>query len=164
MVHIKVPSVTSDVCRNVAPDFVTRRRSNRCRGVCRRLLIANFKSASVATRRMLLKGSKEMESLDPHRVNRNCDSLRCYGWEVMDHTPCKIDLAPTDIHLFWAPFGRRLATNADVKQAVWRYLFCSGIRAPVPRWDKCWISMAKTQMSDVHDLLLLGHSRCIEVR
>lgn len=167
MVHIKVPAVASDVCRAVAPAFVTWRRSIRCRGVCRRLLIATFKSASVATRLpaiCFLRDPNRRNHWTPHTVNRTCDSLRCCGWEVMDHTHHKTDLAPTDIHLFWAPFGKRLATNADVNQAVWRYFFYSGMKAPLPRWDKCWMSMAKTQRSDVRHLLLLGHTQYIEVR
>jgi len=77
---------------------------------------------------MLLTASEEMESLDLQSTNRTCDSLQCYGWEVMDHTPCKTDLAATDFHLFWALIGKRFETNADVKQAVWHWLFL--------RWDK----------------------------
>ena len=105
-----------------------------------------------------------MESLDLHSANRTCDSLRCYGWEVMDLTPCKTGFAPTDFRLFWAPIGKRFATNADMKQAVWNWLFLPWVKNPGARWDKCWMWMAKTQKSGVLHLLLIRHTQCIELR
>ena len=80
-------------------------------------------------------------------AKRICDSLRCCGWEIMDHRPDSPDVLSNDIHLF-GPFYKRLAdkrfaTDADVKQAVTSWLhtldtnfFRVWIQALVPRWDK----------------------------
>jgi hypothetical protein len=71
------------------------------------------KSASVATRlpAICFKGHEETESLDLRSANRICDSLRCYGWEVMEHTACKTDLAPTDFPSILSPDWKEICNK-----------------------------------------------------
>jgi hypothetical protein len=77
-----------------------------------------------------------------------CELSRHYNWEVLDHPPYSLDLAPSDFHLF-GPLkkhlgGRRFATDGKVQQTVMSWLqaldtdfLYAGIDALVYRWDKC---------------------------
>jgi hypothetical protein len=49
---------------------------------------------------VLLKGSKEFETVGPHKANRTCEWFRRYDWEIMDHPSYSLDLAHSDSHLF----------------------------------------------------------------
>jgi hypothetical protein len=67
----------------------------------------------------------------------------------MGHCFCSPDLVPSDFHLF-VPVKKhlhsnRFATDADERQALNSSLqqldidfFCTGIKALVPRYDKCF--------------------------
>lgn len=50
------------------------------------------------------------------------DSLQCYGWEVINHPDCSLDLMPGDLQLFGTLkkhlVGKQFATGASMMQAV----------------------------------------------
>jgi hypothetical protein len=86
---------------------------------------------------------KILEITGPHNANRTRDCLRHYGREVMDCLPCSPGL---HFHLVGPlrkyPTNKRLATDADVKQAVVSWLqtrdtnlFCAGIQVLVIQCD-----------------------------
>jgi hypothetical protein len=82
-------------------------------------------------------------------ANRTCESLRFCGWEKGDHRSHSPDVQSSDFHLFGQLKKRladeRLATDADVKQAVTSWLQTLDtnfshvwMHAWVQRWDKWW--------------------------
>lgn len=82
-------------------------------------MTAYLASASVANR-LALKGSKEMEDTGPlTAIIWACHWLR---WVFMDHTTYSPDITPSKFDSFRCLkkylAGKRLAKNADVKQAV----------------------------------------------
>ena len=115
---------------------------------------------------MLHKGSEEMEALDPIQPTGFVTRYGFMAGSLWTTLPAKSILLP--LISVYSYFEVRL--ERDLKQTpTWSKLsdtdsFYAEIRAPVLRWDKCWMSMAKTQKSDVLRLLLVGHIQCIEMR
>ena len=79
-------------------------------------------------------------------ANRTGDWLRLYGRNDMDHPSYSIDHVSGYLHLFESIkkglAGERFAGDPDLKQPVsWidrnADICNAGIRASVPRWDKC---------------------------
>jgi histone-lysine N-methyltransferase SETMAR len=84
----------------------------------------------------------------PHAAHATRDTLRRFGWGVLDHPPFSPDLSPCDYHVF-GPVkktlkGRRFNSDEAVREAVELWFiqqpvtfFAEGITKLVQRWDKC---------------------------
>jgi histone-lysine N-methyltransferase SETMAR len=82
----------------------------------------------------------------PHAAHTTWDTLRRFGWGVLDHPPYRPDLSLCDCHVF-GPLkktlkGRRFNSDEAVREAVEQWVhpatfFVEGITKLVQRWDKC---------------------------
>jgi histone-lysine N-methyltransferase SETMAR len=83
-----------------------------------------------------------------HAAHATRNTLRCFGFGVLDHPPYSPDLSPCDYHVF-GPLkktlkARRFNSDEVVREAVeWWFIeqpvsfFAEGITKHVERWDKC---------------------------
>jgi len=83
----------------------------------------------------------------PHSANQTTVTLRSFKWEVLQHPPCSLDLAPSDFHLF-GPLkhhllGERFPDEDAVETAMraWfrqqpKEFYGTGFQGLVKRWDK----------------------------
>jgi histone-lysine N-methyltransferase SETMAR len=88
-----------------------------------------------------------LENALPHATHATWDTLRRFGWGVLDHTPYSPDLSPCDYHMF-GPLkktlkGRQFISDEAVREAVEQWFiqqpvsFMESITKFVQRWDKC---------------------------
>jgi len=87
----------------------------------------------------------------PHVAARTTDTIQKLEWNVLPHSPCSPDLAPSDYHLF-GPLkehlvGKKFRYNEEVIQGVqecinWqpKGFVLSGIRKLPDRWLNCTVN------------------------
>jgi histone-lysine N-methyltransferase SETMAR len=81
------------------------------------------------------------DNASPHAAHATRDTLRRFGWGVLDHPPYSLDLTPCDYHVF----GSLKKTEGQaVREAVEQWFIqqpvsvsAEGIMKLVQRWDKC---------------------------
>jgi hypothetical protein len=87
------------------------------------------------------------ENASPHAAHATLDTLRRFGWGVLDHPLYSLDLSPCDYHDF-GPLkktlkGRQFNSDEAVREAVEQWFiqqpvsFAEGITKLVQFWDKC---------------------------
>jgi histone-lysine N-methyltransferase SETMAR len=78
-------------------------------------------------RRLLTKGVILLhDNVQPHTVACTNALIKLFNWEIFDHPPCSLDLAPSDYHLFtkmkvWLA-TQRFHTNKELTVAVNNWL------------------------------------------
>ncbi|GFT09371.1 mariner Mos1 transposase [Trichonephila clavipes] len=88
------------------------------------------------------------DNAGPHTANVTKTLLRGFGWDVFDHPPYSLDLAPSDFHLFLnlKSFlaGKHFNNDKELKENVSNWLktqtstfYEEGIEKLVPRYDTC---------------------------
>ena len=84
----------------------------------------------------------------PDTANRTCYWQRRYGYDVMYHIPCSLDLIPVSTSV-WTPWeipAWQAICNRRRREASWHLqdthtlgtdFFSAGMQALVSQWDKC---------------------------
>ena len=84
----------------------------------------------------------------PHTSRVTKELLQSFKWDVLDHPPHSLDLAPSDFHLFPALKGylggKRFQNNEELQECVMDWFnnlaapfYEEGIKKLIHRWDKC---------------------------
>ena len=116
---------------NITAEIMTAIQNKRCRML----------SASV----VLLR-----DNTRPHVTRRSKHLLQEFSWEVFNHPPYCLDLAPTDFHLFLhlkkflSRQRQRFQNDREAEMSVTQWFqsqavdfYDTGIQKLVPRYDKC---------------------------
>ena len=88
------------------------------------------------------------DNAPPHRARQTVDKIEEMGWELLQHPPYSLDLAPSDFHLF-GPLkeslgGIKFENNEAVQRHVLQFLraadkdfYAAGFSRLVERWQDC---------------------------
>jgi hypothetical protein len=88
------------------------------------------------------------DNFRPHTAQATQERIQKLQWELLEHPPYSLDLAPRDVHLF-GPLKnhlgvKRFADDKDTEMEVQKWLreqskdfYAVGFNALVKRWDKC---------------------------
>ena len=84
----------------------------------------------------------------PHSANQTTATLKSFKWEVLQHPPYSLDLAPSNFHLF-RPLKQHLSEECfpdddmvETAACAWfqqqpQEFYIAGFQELVKRWNKC---------------------------